>query len=268
MGIGGLVAGIPLLVSLKLASCTPAGPCFVGISPGDGATAVATDLAVVLTGPALPRDVAALGELAQLELLPEETPIDVVVTANRQGGTVTLRPVEPLLPNRWYRAWGYDVGTLDSVHYWSSQLDQEWDSTTIEFYTGSAPQLLLGVAADESVRLVFSEAMDLTSLTDTAVQFVLDSDDGSEPVPWSAVSPDPDDPRVLHFDFPDPEVIPDAAIVSPEARAATGVAFDGDGDGVVGETEDEQRIEINTEDFYSREGDLVRVLGVGGCYED
>jgi len=158
--------------------------CFDGITPFNGQTTVALNAVIMVTGHhELGKDVPSLAEAVRIEALPNQddesgTPLEFDIDFNVEENTITLTPSALLSPNSWYAVEGIDRSAIDDLHYqttWGGSLNT---TQRIQFYTGSAPQLLtatliLGSSdtgyAEDIVVLTYSEPMNPISVAENTV---------------------------------------------------------------------------------------------------
>lgn len=171
--------------------------CVAGSAPFDGQTGVPTDAPLIVVGFDLPDSMPRLGGAAfQLERVGDFTRLPVTVrrvrSATQADGRVfttwAVEPEAPLAPDTAYMLIGIDLASAESPHFargsgtasGSLHDGYEWPVVFHAFTTASAPRLIGAISTSDvadavTVRLLFSEPMDLDSLARHAT--IVDADD-------------------------------------------------------------------------------------------
>lgn len=135
--------------------------CYYGYSPFDGQTGVPLDAVITLSAgepfPADLPDVARGVEFARI-VGGNRVAVGYSVHVDVDAGVLEIIPDEPLAPNSEYEVQGIDAGALETAH---NAADLERASTSVRFSTASAPTLIDVVRVQETLVLVFSEAVDV-----------------------------------------------------------------------------------------------------------
>lgn len=194
--VAGQVLALLAVALLSMATSTEYSPCHFGGAPFPGQTAFPVDGAITLVTPALGDDAPQISDrMITLTLqgdAGQEEPVSVRVTRDTTGASTPLLgvgapeadytvwrvvPDQPLQPDAHY-VLAVSYYALRTGHYtasdpaWDLSMTQSWEWRR-PFHTGSAPRLLsaaLPASGDtplrRTLRLVFSEPMDVGSLAD------------------------------------------------------------------------------------------------------
>jgi hypothetical protein len=158
--------------------------CFDGMLPFNGQTGVPVDAVLTIeTHYGLNPDTPSLQDAITLERLGSSEadsgePVSFELDVDLESAIVRIVPTEPLVANSWYELRGVDRNDLGGAHYmWMGRST----ARKVRFYTGSAPRLVRALidrysqdgdtgGSDQTVVLIFSEAMDIESVFE-AVEF-------------------------------------------------------------------------------------------------
>lgn len=202
--------------------------CPLGVTPWDGESAVAPDVAVEFSaGGELPDGVPSL-QAGVSFLRDDGAPVSFRTEYRPEAGRVRVIPTKPLAADHDYTVTAIDWYALRGTGHWWDQVPFEHDPATTTFRVGSRPRVVdaWSVGA-EGVVLAFSEPMDLDTL-DGRIRFVTDHVgqwDLEVVGPW-------DDRRDLVWILPTGDGVPTEGqrelVVSRGATSLTGLQLEAD----------------------------------------